>query len=125
LELGLITADGLGLLVLVVAAGELDEGAARLGDNPDENATVEPVVVENTAEGDADVDDVDKGAFELALLPGAATAVLGSVRAPVPQGIASPSGWRALDGGTVLPPGPAMAKRPVQVWLGEAGELNW
>lgn len=120
-----ITADAPGLIALAVAAGELDEGVARLGDNTDENATVAPLVVENTAEEDADVDDVDKGALELELLPGAATAEFGSVRAPVPQGIASPSGWIALDGGTVVPAALAMAKRPVQVWLGEAGELNW
>lgn len=58
---------------------------------------------------------------------GAATALLGSTRAPTPQGIGSPeSGWAALAGGVVgAPVSDAMVKRPVHVMLGLWGAVNW
>jgi hypothetical protein len=62
-----------------------------------------------------------EGAAEVLLPPlppgrydGGATALDGSARAPVPQGIAWPSGWVAFGAGTVAPVESAMAKRPVQ-----------
>jgi len=51
---------------------------------------------------------------------GAGTAVDGSVSMPVPQGIASPSGWLEFAGGTVAPVESAMANRPVHEWFGDA-----
>jgi hypothetical protein len=45
---------------------------------------------------------------------GGGTALDGSTRAPVPQGIAWPSGWVGFGAGTVAPVESAMAKRPVQ-----------
>ena len=45
---------------------------------------------------------------------GGATALDGSVRAPVPQGIGWPPGWVAFGAGTVPPVAEAMVKRPVQ-----------
>jgi hypothetical protein len=56
---------------------------------------------------------------------GAGTAVDGLTRAPVPQGIFSPSGWVWLGAGTVAPVEVAMVKRPVQSLSGEEGEVNW
>ena len=57
---------------------------------------------------------------------GAATAVEGSTSAPVPQGMAKPSGWEAFAGSVVLPSAPAMVKRVVQVRAETfAGEENW
>jgi len=132
LELELLRADGVGSgsLVLLAAADESDEpdeGVAKTNDILDEDVVATRVIVEDIAE--VDMDDVDVEAFELTLPPvrygGAATALVGSVRAPVPQGIASPLGWLALGGGTITPVASAMAKRPVQVWVGELGELNW
>jgi len=38
----------------------------------------------------------------------------GLTRAPLPQGIPSPSGWVRFGAGTVVPLVSAMAKRPVQ-----------
>lgn len=46
---------------------------------------------------------------------GGATAVLGSTSAPVPHGMALPSGCVALGSGTVEPSAPARAKRVVHV----------
>lgn len=57
---------------------------------------------------------------------GAALAVDGSMRAPVPQGMGSPSGCFGFGAGTVLPVESAIVKRPVQVReVGAAGEENW
>lgn len=56
---------------------------------------------------------------------GAATALLGSVSAPVPQGIAAPPGCVAFVGVVVAPESEAMAKRPVQVVFAAAGAVNW
>lgn len=56
---------------------------------------------------------------------GGGTALLGSVSAPVPQGIAAPPGCVAFVGGVVAPESDAMAKRPVQVVFAAAGAVNW
>jgi len=57
---------------------------------------------------------------------GAATAVEGSTRAPVPHGMGSfESGWVALGGGTDWPLGEAMVKRVVHVWSVARGEEYW
>ena len=57
---------------------------------------------------------------------GAALAVEGSTRAPVPQGMAEPSGSVAFVGSVVVPSEAAIVKRVVQVRLeGAAGEENW
>jgi len=64
--------------------------------------------------------------FEVVLLPvGGGTALDGSTRAPVPQGIFWPSGWVGLGAGTVLPDASEMVKRPVHNLSVEAGEVNW
>jgi hypothetical protein len=121
--------------VLLAAAGESDEGVVGSDENPDEDMAMETIVAtlvgvdaKGENEGPLEV-DVEEGAFELTLPPlrygGAATALVGSVRAPFPQGIGWPSGWLALGGGTVAPVASAMAKRPVQVRLFELGEENW
>jgi len=57
---------------------------------------------------------------------GAGLAVDGSSRAPIPQGIASPSGWFRFGAGTVPPVESAIVKRPVQVLVvGSEGVENW
>lgn len=115
------------LLAPVVVAAEPDEAPE------DDPVGVEDVVLSPVLE-------VEERAVEdrlvvvfvgVVLLPeperydGAGTAVLGLVSAPVPQGIASPSGWVAFVGGVVAPVESAMANRPVHVWFGDAGEENW
>jgi hypothetical protein len=61
------------------------------------------------AEGEVLFEPVPPGRYN-----GAGTALEGSARAPVPQGIPSPSGWVRFGAATVVPFGNAMAKRPVQ-----------
>jgi len=57
---------------------------------------------------------------------GAGTALLGSARFPVPQGMAAlVPGWVGLEGGVVSPEAEAIVKRVVQVLSGASGELNW
>ena len=57
---------------------------------------------------------------------GTATAVEGSASAPVPQGMAEPSGWEAFAGSVVLPSAPEMVKRVVQARAETfVGEENW
>jgi hypothetical protein len=57
---------------------------------------------------------------------GAGLAVVGSTRAPVPQGMASPSGCFAFGAGTVVPVESVIVKRPVQAGeVGSPGEVNW
>lgn len=60
-------------------------------------------------EGEVPLKPVVPGRYD-----GAGTALEGSARAPVPQGIPSPSGWVRFGAATVVPFGNAMAKRPVQ-----------
>lgn len=90
---------------------------------PDGTATrgvlAEAEVDTATTGGAAEEDGAGMVAFGLALplagrYDGGGTALDGSTRAPLPQGIAEPSGWVAFGGGTVAPVASAMAKRPVQ-----------
>jgi hypothetical protein len=92
----LLTDDATELLpVLVVAADEEDELEAvmRSDDSADEDM-VAPVAINGTEEEDEGPPemDTDEAALGLALLAwrygGAATAVVGSLRSPDPQGIA-------------------------------------
>lgn len=116
------------LLLLVLAAvttGELDEEPE--GDKVEEVRLLSPVL-EGETEEEEDTLVVFVGV--VMFLPpvryeGAGTAVDGSVSAPVPQGIASPSGWVAFGGGVVAPDELAMANRPVHERFVEAGEENW
>ena len=82
-------------------------------------AAADPEVVATADYPAAEVEEVVDESHE-----GAATAVLGSVSAPVPQGIACPSGCVALGGETVEPSAPARAKRVVQVRFWPSAE-NW
>jgi hypothetical protein len=77
---------------------------------------------DSTAEEDTTT-ALERGAAEVpfVLLP----VVVLPTRAPVPHGIAWPSGWFWLGAGTVLPEASEMAKRPVHDLLDEAGEENW
>jgi hypothetical protein len=114
------------LLAPVVLAAEPDE--APEGD-PVEDVVLSPVLdVEEVTVVEDRLVVVFVGVV-LLLAPvrydGAGTALVGSVRAPVPQGIASPSGWVGFVGGTVAPVESAMANRPVHVWFGDAAEENW
>jgi hypothetical protein len=81
------------------ATGELElDGTAKEGE-------AEPEV------GAAEVpfEPVPPGRYD-----GGGTALEESTRAPLPQGIDSPSGWVGFEAGAVVPLASAMAKRPVQ-----------
>jgi hypothetical protein len=85
-----------------------DEPAARLEGTAEED--------EAELEGVGEVGEVP---FEPVTVPpgryeGGGTALDGSVRAPVPQGFDSPSGWVCFGAGTVALLASAMAKRSVQ-----------
>lgn len=56
---------------------------------------------------------------------GSAVNCVASVRAPVPHSTVSPSVVVLSGGSTVVPELSVMMKRPVQVTLDEAGEVNW
>jgi len=57
---------------------------------------------------------------------GGGTTVDGSLRLPIPQGIASPvPGCVGLGGGVVWPELEAIANRPVHCLLTALGEVNW
>jgi hypothetical protein len=100
-----LAAEGDPELEAVVAS----DGTAATGD----------LELDGTArEGEA---DPEAGAAEVPFEPvppgrydGGGTALEGSARAPLPQGIASPSGWVGFGAGTVAPLASAMPKRPVQ-----------
>jgi len=71
---------------------------------------------------EAEPDAADDVLFEVVPLPvppgryeGGGTALDGSARAPLPQGIAEPSGCFGFGAGSVAPLEDAMVKRPVQV----------
>ena len=86
------------------------------------------LVVEEVAEGtgsEVELDPVTVCVASPTRYDGGGVAVLGSTRAPKPQGIASPSGCVALGSLVVLPVASAMAKRPVHVRLGALGDENW
>ena len=116
------------LVVLVVTAGEPDEAPEA----PEGDTVEELIVLSFVLEGVTEEEDDTLVVFVAVVmfLPpvrygGAATAVDGSASAPVPQGIASPSGWVAFGGGVVAPDELAMANRPVHERFAAAGEENW
>lgn len=74
---------------------------------------------------DMDTGMVDPSAEDEARKEGGGTAVEGSVRAPVPQGIAAPPGWELLVGGVDAPSAEAMVKRVVHCLTGALGAVNW
>ena len=114
-----------------VAAEVFAEDAALL--EPEVTVTMpEAEVSETVPEVPAAPELDDEAALEVELvevlfvpLVGAGVAVLGSVRAPVPQGMAAPPGWVEFVGGVVLPLASAMAKRVVHNVVDDAGEVNW
>jgi len=114
------------LLAALVERGVSDDevlGVDKVGDE-ELSRVLEVVTVEDMAV--EFVDDV--GVVVLLLAPrygGAGTAEAGLERAPVPQGIGSPSGWVGFGGATVAPVESAMANRPVHVWFGDETEENW
>jgi hypothetical protein len=111
--------------VPLFAAGELGEGVARSDDSVDDDVSVLVTGVEKDTPEEL---EPEEGVLELELplrYGGGGTALDGSVRAPFPQAIFSPSGWVRLGGGTVVPDALAMAKRPVQLRSGDWGEENW
>ena len=107
---------------LPVESGEAElEDELTLGDTAARGALV-GLGLDTTA-GVTEEAEPEAGTLEVlfepeVLLPprydGAGTALDGSVRAPVPQGIAWPPGWVAFGAGTVAPVAEAMVKRPVQ-----------
>lgn len=102
--------DVAALPIELVAEGdpelEVPDGKAVTGDWDD------------TAKEDEAEPELEAGAGEVPFEPGrydgGATALEGSVRAPLPQGIPSPSGWVVFGAATVVPLASAIAKRPVQ-----------
>jgi len=81
------------------------------------------------AEPDADATPDDVAAPEPDIGPdvtplGGGTALEGSTRAPVPQGIGSPPGWFALAGGVVDPLDEVMVNRVVHVFSVEPVAVN-
>jgi hypothetical protein len=90
---GVVASDG------TAPAGDWD-GTAKEGE-----AEPEP----EAGAGEVLFEPVPPGRYD-----GGATALEGSTRAPLPQGIPSPSGWVRFGAGTVVPLASAMAKRPVQ-----------
>lgn len=56
---------------------------------------------------------------------GGATAVLGSSRAPMPQGMAAPSGWVGLGASSTVPSAAAMVNRVVHIGILDVAEVNW
>jgi hypothetical protein len=87
---------------------EASDGTAAIGD-----WELEGDAWEGEAEPEADAGEV---LFEPVppRYDGGGTALEGSTRAPLPQGIPSPSGCVRFGAGTVLPLASAMANRPVQ-----------
>jgi hypothetical protein len=93
-----------------------------------EVVTEDEEVLGSTGAG-ADEEDapLERGGAELLIAKlGAGTAVDGSARLPVPQGIgAFVVGWVGFVGSVVAPVGEAMAKRVVHVLLGDPADENW
>jgi hypothetical protein len=108
----------------LAAAGEPESEAVTAPDGTATRGVLAPAeLVDTTKVGVAEEAGTAAGPpvvlFELVLplagrYDGGGTALDGSTRAPLPQGIASPSGWVAFGGGVVAPVASAMAKRPVQ-----------
>jgi len=120
--LELLADDGVVLPAELDASGEPEaeasvtpDGKATLGVLVTvELTTIDEEGVTEETEPEAELEVL----FELVLPPGrydgGGTALDGSERAPVPQGIASPSGWVGFGAGVVAPVESAMVKRPVQ-----------
>jgi hypothetical protein len=105
----------------LAAAGEPKLEAVEALDDKAARGVRAAVELDSTNEGVREGAEPEaEVAFELVLpvppgrYDGGGTALDGSARAPVPQGIAWPSGCVAFGAGTVAPVGSAMAKRPVQ-----------
>jgi len=107
---------------VVLAAAELED-ELTVGDRAARGALVGPELDTTTA-GVTEEAEPEAGTLEVVFEPevvlppgrydGGGTALDGSVRAAVPQGIAWPPGWVAFGAGTVAPDAEAMVKRPVQ-----------
>ena len=85
------------------------DGTAPAGDWDDVAKDGEAEPEAEAGAGEVPFEPVPPGRYD-----GGGTALEGSARAPLPQGIPSPSGWVGFGAGTVLPLESAMAKRPVQ-----------
>ena len=116
------------LELLLATAPNVELGAAGAGEKPDfvllgdEAAAVFVVDVAAAVVAAATV----VAAEPPERYDGAATAVEGSTSAPVPQGMAEPSGWEAFARSVVMPSAPEMVKRVVQGRAEtSAGEENW
>jgi len=94
-----------------------------------EVVTVDEEVLGSTGAGAGADEDapLETGGAELLIAKlGGGTAVDGSARLPVPQGMgAFVVGWVGLVGAVVAPAGEAMAKRVVHVLLGDPEDENW
>jgi len=117
-----------GAVPLAVPEAAPDWVAVALRDAVDPVGKAEPVAMDDP-DADDDAEDVVLllvAASESPALAGGATAVLGSTRAPVPQGMGSfEPGWVALVGGTEAPLEEAMVNRVVHSLLGEPSVVNW
>lgn len=96
---------------------------------PQLSAFIDPAFALLAADADALDNDVeDEEGSQPVLLDstlGEATAFVEPFSAPVPHGIAAPSGWVALEGATEAPVEEAMVKRAVHVLLLATDDANW
>jgi hypothetical protein len=113
----------------LAAAGEPELESVEVPDGTATRGVLAAAEVDTTTTGGA-AEEAEAGVVLFEALPlagrydGGGTALEGSWSAPLPQGIAWPSGWVAFGGGTVAPVASAMAKRPVQR-RSDALRENW
>jgi len=106
----------------VEGEGEDEEVEEEDDEGDDEEGVVMGVVAKSDVLGVPEV--AETGPDEEFAKEGAATAVVGSTRAPTPQAMSDPSGWVVLVGSVVCPVEDAIANRPVHVLLDASGEEN-